>query len=222
MGVEQGGLAELLAILEALSPERAGPLIYVLVPDAVLGLAYVIYCFLVLRRGALLSRPLSEMAEADHADGNFEPALAVCRREGGPFAEILALVITTRSLARSEAEAIVEGVGRRAMHDLSRGTLVLEVVSGASTLLGLLGTVLGMFKMMMGIRDSGIKDISVITGGIGEALITTIVGLAIAIPAYVAFVFFSRRVEDLVLMMEEYAIQFMTRIRQPSSGKDPA
>ena len=193
-------------------------MVYVLVPAAVLGLAYAIYGLLTLRRGALMSLPLVRVAEADYPTGDFESALAICRREGGPFAEILALAITTRSLPRSEAEAIVEGAGRRAMHDLSRGTMALEVISGASTLLGLLGTVLGMFKMMMGIRDSGIKDISAITGGIGEALITTIFGLAIAIPAYVAFVFLSRRVEDLVLMMEEYAIQFMTRVRQPPPG----
>ncbi|MDR2392334.1 MAG: MotA/TolQ/ExbB proton channel family protein, partial [Planctomycetota bacterium] len=103
---------------------------------------------------------------------------------------------------------------RRALYDLSRGTLALEVVSGISTLLGLLGTVLGMFGMMMSIRDEGVKDISVLTGGIGEALITTIAGLAVAIPAYVAFVYFNRRVEGLVLLMEEYAIHLMARIRR--------
>jgi biopolymer transport protein ExbB len=194
--------------------EQGGPVMYVLLLAAVIGLTYVIYCFLTLRRGAVMSRSLVEAAEADYVGGDFESALAVCRREGGAFAEILAAVIVTRDLARDEAESIVEGAGRRAMHDLSRGTLALEVVSGTSTLLGLLGTVLGMFNMMMSIRDVGIKDISVITGGIGEALITTIAGLSIAIPAYVAFVYFSRRVEDLVLLMEEYAIHLMARIRR--------
>ncbi len=100
------------------------------------------------------------------------------------------------------------------MHDLSRGTLALEVVSGTSTMLGLLGTVSGMFNMMMTISHSGVKDIGAISGGIGEALITTLAGLAIAIPAYVAYVYFSRRVEDVVLNMEEYAIHLMARIRQ--------
>jgi biopolymer transport protein ExbB len=197
---------------------------YALLLAAVIGLTYAIYCLLTLRRGAVMNRQLVEAAEADYAGGDFEPALAVCRREGGAFAEILAAVIATRELPREEAESVVEGAGRRAMHDLSRGTLALEVVSGASTLLGLLGTVLGMFNMMMSIRDVGIKDISVITGGIGEALITTIAGLSIAIPAYVAFVYFSRRVEDLVLLMEEYAIHLMVRIRReaapPGNGPD--
>ncbi len=192
--------------------EQGGPVMYVLMLAAVIGLTYIIYCLLTLRRGAVMSTPLVNVAE--NLTDEFEDAEAVCRREGGAFAEIIASVIATRLLPREEAEAIVEGAGRRAMHDLSRGTLALEVVSGTATMLGLLGTVSGMFNMMMTISEAGIKDIAAISGGIGEALITTMFGLAIAIPAYVAYVYFSRRVEDMVLMMEEYAIHLMARIRR--------
>ncbi|MCC8179483.1 MAG: MotA/TolQ/ExbB proton channel family protein [Planctomycetes bacterium] len=194
--------------------EQGGPVMYVLMAVAIIGLTFIIYCLLTLRRRAVMSPALVEVAETVQDEEDFPAAVEVCKREGGPFAEILASVIATRDLARPEAEAIIEGAGRRAMHDLSRGTLALEVVSGISTMLGLLGTVSGMFGMMMSIQEAGIKDIAAISGGIGEALITTIGGLIIAIPAYVAFVYFSRRVEDVVLMMEEYAIHLMARIRR--------
>ena len=203
--------------------EQGGPVMYILLLAAIIGLTFVIYCLLTLRRRAIMSPALIDIAEGAYDGTEFEAALTVCRREGGAFAEILASVITTRDLNRAEAEAIVEGAGRRAMHDLSRGTLALEVVSGTATLLGLLGTVTGMFNMMMGIREAGIKDIGAISGGIGEALITTIAGLFIAIPTYVAFVYFSRRVEDMVLLMEEYAIHLMARIRRdPVACSAPA
>lgn len=194
--------------------EQGGIVMYPLLLCAVIGLTYIIYCLLTLRRRAVMSTSLVEVAETVRDERDFPRAVEVCQNEGGPFAEILASVIATRDLARPEAEAIVEGAGRRAMHDLSRGTLALEVVSGISTMLGLLGTVTGMFNMMMSIRESGIKDVAAISGGIGEALITTIAGLFIAIPVYVAFVYFSRRVEDVVLMMEEYAIHLMARVRR--------
>ncbi len=194
--------------------EQGGSVMYVLLLAAIIGVTYIIYCMLVLRRGAVMSAPLVLVAENVSDESEFEDAIAVCKREGGAFAEIIASVIATRDLPREESEAIVEGAGRRAMHDLSRGTLALEVVSGTSTMLGLLGTVSGMFNMMMTISHAGVKDIGAISGGIGEALITTMFGLAIAIPAYVAYVYFSRRVEDMVLMMEEYAIHLMARIRQ--------
>ncbi len=203
--------------------EQGGPVMYLLLLAAIVGLTFIIYGLLALRRRAVMNPALVEVAENAYDNpADYDAAAAVCRREGGAFAEILGSVIATRELPRSESEAIVEGAGRRAMHDLSRGTLALEVVSGISTLLGLLGTVTGMFNMMIGIREAGIKDIGAISGGIGEALITTIAGLFIAIPTYVAFVYFSRRVEDMVLMMEEYAIHLMARIRRDRPAAAPA
>ncbi len=195
--------------------EQGGPVMYVLLLAAVIGLTFIIHCLLTLRRKAVMSAPLVRVAEKVEGEADFEEALAICRREGGSFAEILASVIATSELPREDSESIVEGAGRRAMHDLSRGILALEVVSGIATMLGLLGTVSGMFNMMMTISDAGVKDIGAISGGIGEALITTIAGLAVAIPTYVAYVYFSRRVEDVVLMMEEYAIHLMARIHRP-------
>ncbi len=198
--------------------EQGGPVMYVLLLAAVIGLTFIIYCFLTLRRKAVMSAPLVRVADNVESEDDFDEALAVCRREGGPFAGIVAAVIATSELPREDSESIVEGAGRRAMHDLSRGILALEVVSGIATMLGLLGTVSGMFNMMMTIGDAGVKDIGAISIGIGEALITTIAGLAIAIPTYVAYVYFNRRVEDLVLQMEEYAIHLMARIRRPSQA----
>jgi biopolymer transport protein ExbB len=194
--------------------EQGGPVMYVLLLAAVVGLTFIIHCLLTLRRKAVMSAPLVRVAEKVEGSEDFEEALAICRREGGSFAEILASVIATRDLPREDSEAVVEGAGRRAMHDLSKGVLALEVVSGIATMLGLLGTVSGMFNMMMTISHSGVKDIGAISGGLGEALITTIAGLAIAIPTYVAYVYFSRRVEEVVLQMEEYAIHLMARIRK--------
>ena len=201
--------------------EQGGPVMYVLLVAAIVGLTFIIYCLLTLRRKAVMSPALVRVAENVTGPEDYEEALAICRREGGSFAEIIASVIATHELPREESEAIVEGAGRRAMHDLSRGTLALEVVSGTSTMLGLLGTVSGMFNMMMTISHAGIKDIAAISGGIGEALITTMAGLAIAIPAYVAYVYFSRRVEDMVLMMEEYAIHLMARVRRDPKTTTP-
>ncbi len=201
--------------------EQGGPVMYVLLLTAVIGLTYTIYCLITLRRKAVMSRSLVAVAESLDDERDCETAEQVCRREGGPFAEILASVIISRHLPRAEAESIVEGAGRRAAHDLSKGTLALEVVSGISTLLGLLGTVTGMFNMMMSIREAGVKEISAISGGIGEALITTIAGLVIAIPAYIAYVYFTRRVEDLVLMMEEYAFLLLSRLQRLNRNDSP-
>ena len=94
--------------------EQGGPVMYPLLLTAVIGLTYVIYNLLTLRRRAVMSRSLVAVAETLDDERDCADAEKVCRREGGPFAEILASVIVSRNLPRSEAEAIVEGAGRRA------------------------------------------------------------------------------------------------------------
>lgn len=193
--------------------EQGGPVMYPLLAASIAALAFIIYCFLILRRKSVMGKELTELAETLSNPADCGKAEKVCREEGGPFAEILATVVVTRHLPTQEADSLIEGAGRRAAHDLSRGTLALEVIAGIAPLLGLLGTVTGMFSMMMTIKESGAQEIASISGGIGEALITTIAGLIIAIPAYVAYVYFSRRVEDIVLLMEEYATHLAARLR---------
>jgi biopolymer transport protein ExbB len=192
--------------------EQGGWVMYPLALTSLAGLACAAYCALTLRRRAVLRPALEEVAATLTPDGDCEGALAVCREEGGPFGELLSLTIQTRTATKAEAEALVEGAGRRAMHELSRGLLGLEVVSGVAPLLGLLGTVSGMYQLLTRIAEAGVKEIGLISGGIAEALVTTMVGLVIGIPAYVAYVGFSRKADELVLAMEEYATHLLARL----------
>lgn len=197
--------------------EQGGPVMYPLLLVSIFGLAYVLYCLFALRRRVIISAPLLKIAETLSPDEkDCAKAEDICRSEGGPFGEILLLVIRSRKLGQAESEQLVEGAGRRAAHDLSRGTLALEIVAAVSPLLGLLGTVTGMYNLLTNIKTAGSQEMGVISGGIAEALITTIAGLIIAIPAYVAFSYFSRRVDDLALVMEEYAEHLMARLRGAS------
>jgi biopolymer transport protein ExbB len=88
-------------------------------------------------------------------------------------------------------------------------------------LLGLLGTVLGIFHIFNVIVNTGIGEASRLSAGISEALITTIVGLFIAIPSFVAHSYFSKRVDDLVLEIERYANILTFKLYGTPSGKAP-
>ncbi len=191
---------------------KGGPVMYPILLASLIGLACLIYCLLILRRRVVMPSDLVALAQKLTADSDFSSAEAVCRREGGPFAEVLLTVIASRGAGREEAESLVESSGRRAAHELSRGVLALEVVAGVAPLLGLLGTVTGMYQVFMEVRSAGVKGIASISGGIGEALITTIAGLVVAIPAYVAAVCFSRQIESLALDMERQAIALMSKL----------
>lgn len=192
---------------------QGGTVVYVLLGLSVIGVAFFFYCLLVLRRAALFPKALVTMAETVTAGDGCAAAEKLCRTLGGPLAEILITVIMSRNLSREEADMLVEGAGRRVAHALSRGIVALEVIAAISPLLGLLGTVTGMYSVFETLAVATSGEMHKLSGGIAEALITTIVGLIVAIPAYVAYNFFSRRVEELVMEMERLAVTLGLRLR---------
>jgi len=195
--------------------DKGGPLMYPILLASIVGVASAIYCLFVLRRKSVMTPALLDLADRLAPGDDIAAAEALCRREGGPFGEVIRMAIRTRDLGVAEAERLVEGAGRRAAHELSRGILALEVVAGIAPLLGLFGTVLGMYQLLGEISAVGvIKDIGMISGGIGQALITTIAGLTVGIPALVAHVYFTRRADDVALAMEERAAGLMARLRR--------
>jgi biopolymer transport protein ExbB len=198
--------------------QKGGPVMYPLLAASLVGVAYIIYCLLILRRGVVLPAPLLDLAQKLDRQTDFAAAEALCRQEGGPFSDVILAAIASRDAGLGEAEALVEGAGRRAAHDLSHGTLVLELVAGVAPLLGLLGTVSGMYSVFLNLQKAGVKDLGSISAGIAEALIATIGGLSVAIMAFVAYTLFARRVDDLTLEMEKHATSVMKRLRAPAQG----
>lgn len=181
---------------------------------SIAALTEIVFCLLTLRRKVVLPAELIDIAEGQGGTENLELAAEACRKEGGPFSEILLAAINSRELDLQEAENMVESEGRRAAHILGRGVLVLEVVAAVAPLLGLLGTVIGMQDAFSAIAEAGIKQMGSLPEGISKALITTITGLIVAIPAFIFHSYFQRRVDDITIEMERYAMQMLTRIRR--------
>jgi biopolymer transport protein ExbB len=111
---------------------------------------------------------------------------------------------------------VVQSRARQEIVRMESGLFILEIVVGIAPLLGLLGAVSGLVRVFSNI-GSGVmstSDLKGIASGIGEALSTTIVGLAIAIPALIAFSYFSRRVERLAVEMEALLTDLVEKVYQ--------
>ena len=89
---------------------------------------------------------------------------------------------------------------------------MLEVITAITPLLGLLGTVLGMSQVFDVISEVGLGQTKAFSGGIAQALRTTIIGLGIAIPSLIAYSSFDRKVDNLVLEMEKYSMLLLNKI----------
>jgi len=132
------------------------------------------------------------------------------------LARIVEVAIRPYHASRSETVEAVQARARREMLGLESGLFILEIIVGIAPLLGLLGAVSGLVHVFGNI-GSGVmstSDLKGIASGIGEALSTTIVGLAIAILSLIAFLSFTRRVETSAVQMESMVTDLVDKLYQ--------
>jgi len=118
-------------------------------------------------------------------------------------------------VTRSENQDAVQVAARREIVRLEQGLFILEILVGITPLLGLLGAVSGLVKVFGAFGEAaGQSDPHLIASGISEALSTTVVGLAIAIPCLVAHSYFVRKVETIASEMESIVSLLLTKCYQ--------
>ena len=130
-------------------------------------------------------------------------------RAGSPLGQILAAGISNHKRGREQMKESIEEVAGHVVHEMERYLNTLGTVAAVTPLLGLLGTVIGMIKVFTAIKLEGTGNAAVLAGGISEALITTAAGLSVAIPSLFFFRFFQRRVDELVITMEQEALKLV-------------
>ncbi len=124
-------------------------------------------------------------------------------REGAPLAEGL-------SLTQLEAlRLVLEKEESEERDELSRGLTWLAVIGSVSPLLGLMGTVIGIMNVFLGIAATGSSNLAAVAPGVGAALITTVVGLAVAIPAVMGYNHFVSRLNLVSGELEGFSSEFI-------------
>jgi biopolymer transport protein ExbB len=190
------GLSELLS--------SGGPIVAVLLVVSIISIA-VIVAKLVQLRGVLSGERQRAAAFEHWANGDRAAATEALAATASPADRILrrAMDGLTRGLRRPALEADLEWRGNAEITSLSRYIRLLELIAMVSPLLGLLGTVLGMIQAFQELSlAEGAANASLLAAGIWQALLTTAVGLIVAIPAAVAATLLSARVERAGHMIE--------------------
>lgn len=159
-----------------------------------------------LRRGRVIPRPFVQRFIRLLEDGEMEQdeALQVCQENQSPIANIFAHAVRKWGKPSVEVEqAIIDG-GERQVAELRSNLRVLHGIHTITPMLGLLGTVWGMLDSFSQIAFAGaMGQTDQLAQGIALALVTTVVGLVIAIPALVAHMYFSGKIDSLVMEMDD-------------------
>lgn len=130
-------------------------------------------------------------------------------QSSSPLGRVLAGGLMNAKHGREIMKESIEHEASQVIHDLERFLNPLGTVATITPLLGLLGTVIGMIKVFAEIQLAGVGNAGNLAGGISEALITTAAGLSVAIPALICHRYFIRRVDELVVGMEQEAIKLV-------------
>ncbi len=176
---------------------------------SVVAMAIIIERLWSLRRERVVPENLVAQVWQLHRDKAITPGHISSIKDGSPLGRILAAGIVNRMHSREIMKESIEEVGRQVVHELERYLNTLGTISSISPLLGLLGTVIGMIKVFSAITLVGVGDPGVLAGGISEALITTAAGLSVAIPSLMFHRYFTGRVDQLVVAMEEEALKMV-------------
>lgn len=220
-----GTLDRLLAFLDA-----GGPVVLILLACSVVALAIILVKLWQFHKVRLGERRRAPRAIALLREGRADEALAVLAGSPNPVAQVVARAIhgrQRRDLPESVVREEVWRSGNEVIESLRSHLGVLEVIGGIAPLLGLFGTVLGMIEAFRRLAEAGNQvDPSILSGGIWEALLTTAVGLAVAIPVVVLFNWFERRIDRVAQEMDSLVTQVFTqdltprRLQRPEQSRE--
>lgn len=182
-----------------------------LIVTSVVGLTFIVERGIALRWKRVLP-PAVEAAVESCQTRNEVPVLKrVCEQHASPLGRLLLLAINRLDWPKEENADALQTRARHEIVKLERGLVVLEIIVGIAPLLGLVGTILGMMATFADVGSAGLNDAAKLAKGISIILQATLIGLLIAIPALIAWSYYTKKVEMLAVEMETLCDEFVRR-----------
>ena len=149
-------------------------------------------------------------------DGKIKAALALCEKTDTPISRLIEKGIERIGRPLSDIQTAVENMGNVEVARLEKGLPMLATIAGGAPMIGFLGTVMGMVQAFYNMAAAGNNiDITLLSGGIYTAMVTTVAGLIVGIMAYFGYNFLTSQVSDLVFKMQNNTIEFMDLLHEP-------
>ena len=159
---------------------------------------------------------MSQIKDFIH-EGKIESAKSVCSSVNTPFARMIGKGVRRIGKPLEDIETAVENVGKIEIYSLEKTVSTLATIAGAAPMIGFLGTVIGMIQTFHEMKISGTGvQVDQLSGGIMQAMVTTVAGLIVGIIAYVAYNILVAKVEKVVNKMEATSIEFMDLLQEPA------
>lgn len=150
-------------------------------------------------------------------EGEIESAFNLCKKNGSPYARLIAKGISRIGRPVNDILAAVENTGNIEIANLSKGLPWLATTAAGAPMLGFLGTVIGMVQAFYDIASEGNSaNIATFSSGIYTALVTTVAGLVVGVIALFAYNYLVARINKVMNLMEARTMDFMDLLNEPA------
>jgi biopolymer transport protein ExbB len=185
----------------------------------VLGVIVIIWKFIDLTTKAARTKRILKDVDELLTQKRIKEALELTRDTNAPAANILYAGLERHEEGTDRVMKAIENQGLIEMSKLESGLVVLATLTNVAPLLGFLGTVIGMIIAFQSIEAAGEVEATLVAGGIKVALLTTAIGLMIAIPVSIGHNYFVARIDSLVIDMEESAQKMVDTLHAIEMGR---
>ncbi len=200
---------------------KGGPIMWPILACSLVGLTVFVERLLAYRVDRVFPLRTAEAMLDLVKKGQFDAAESLAKQQRSPLSALVLAFLETRHAGRSVTKERMEEVGNVEISLLNRYVGALSAVVTIPPLLGLLGTVTCMVQVFQSVATVEDPKISQLAGGIWEALLTTVAGLAVAIPAYLAYRFLESRLDRLADALQSYSLRLMDLAFPAASSQRP-
>jgi biopolymer transport protein ExbB len=211
------GRLDVRALLQA-----GGPIGYIIIAMSVAMVALILEHLMSIRRGSLMPRSLVEDLHHKLTAGQWAEALSACTLRPSYLGYVIAAGLKEATFGYTAVEKAMEDAAAEQAARLARKIEYLSVIGALAPMLGLMGTVWGMIQAFAEFAEKANPLPSDFAPAISEALVTTLFGLCVAIPAMGAYAWFRNRIDEFVAETTLTAEQLMNPLKRNLSGKKPA
>ncbi len=150
-------------------------------------------------------------------EGKIESAVNLCHQTNTPSARMIEKGITRLGRPMEDVLIAIENVGNIEISKLEKGLALLATVAGGAPMLGFFGTVTGMVRAFFDMANAGdTLNMSVLSAGIYEAMVTTVAGLFVGIIAFFMYNYLVTRVANAISKMEAHSLEFLDILNEPA------
>ena len=193
---------------------------WIMIPILVLSLIAVFIFFdryFAVKKAGRVDSSLLERVKDYILQGKIDAALALARSQDNPTARMIEKGITRVGRPMADVNAAIENIGNLEIAKLEKGLPVLASVAGGAPMIGFLGTVMGMIQAFYDMANAGNNiDVTLLSSGIYQAMVTTVAGLIVGIIAYFAYNILVSNVEKVIFKMEFATSEFMDLLNEPA------